>query len=111
MGYFINIPLFSLGKLLISEEVKTLNYDYTLLLKRHQFGDFGSVDAHHVIENNRAIELGEDVLSEYEILVDGRELHVVIMTESDRSYTVVFILDKNKLKFSDGGNSQNLDCF
>ena len=107
MGYFIKKPLFTLGHLLISEEVEALGHDITRLLERHQSGDFGSACAHDATENHKAIEQGEEVISQYKIQVADQELLLVIMTEADRSYTVVFILDETKLESPEtGGNPE-----
>jgi len=55
-----------------------------VLLRRHQSGDWGEVDAHDRRANNRALKDGTRVLSSY--TTSGGE-KVWIITEADRSST------------------------
>ena len=110
MGYFIKKPLFPLGKLLIAEAVNALDYDIHRLLKRHQSGDFGCIDEYDVDHNHHAIECAEAILSQYHVMVGEKKILICIMTESDRSYTVAFVMDQKKLKSPDApenGNNQS----
>jgi hypothetical protein len=56
---------------------------WTLLLERHQTGDWGEVDDHDRAVNNRAAKHGQRVLSAYE----WRGKKVWCITEWDRSVT------------------------
>jgi len=109
MGFFIKKPLFPLGKLLIAEVVNALDHDIHRLLKRHQSGDFGCIDEYDVDHNHHAIECAEAILSQYHVMVGEKKILICIMTESDRSYTVAFVVDQKKLKSPEApenGNNQ-----
>jgi hypothetical protein len=110
MGFFIKKPLFPLGKLLIAEAVNALDYDINRLIKRHQSGDFGCVDQYDIDQNQQAIECGGGILSQYQVMVGEKKILICIMTEGDRSYTVLFIVDQKKLaspESPENGNNQS----
>jgi hypothetical protein len=110
MGFFIKKPLFPLGKLLIAEAVHALDYDINRLLKRHQSGDFGCVDQYDIVQNLQAIECGDAILSQYHVMVGEKKILICVMTEGDRSCTVLFIVDQKKLKSPEApenGNNQS----
>jgi hypothetical protein len=107
MGFFIKKPLFPLGKILIAEAVNALDYDIHRLLKRHQSGDFGCVDPYDVDHNLQAIECGDAILSQYHVMVGEKKILICVMTEGDRSYTVLFIVDQKKLKSPDAPKNDN----
>lgn len=110
MGFFIKKPLFPLGKIWIAEAVNALDYDIHRLLNRHQSGDYGCVDQYDIDQNHQSIECGEGILSQYQVMVGEKEILICIMTEGDRSYTVLFIVDQTKLKSLDArknGNNQS----
>lgn len=110
MGFFIKKPLFPLGKILIAEAVNALDYDIHRLLKRHQSGDYGCVDQYDIDQNHEAIECGGGILSQYYVMVGEKNILICIMTEGNRSYTVIFILDQKNLESPDApenGNNQS----
>ncbi len=59
-----------------------------VLLRRHQSGDWGEVDAHDRRANNRALKDGTRVLSSY--TTSGGE-KVWIITEADRAATCILL--------------------
>lgn len=58
------------------------------LLRRHQSGDWGSLDAHDLQENEAALKRGGRLFSAYD-LVTGQRLWII--TESDRSATTLLL--------------------
>jgi hypothetical protein len=96
MTYSIKSPLFPLGKILIAPEIEILGIDIARLLRNHQTGDFGVVDRYDVVQNHHAIECGDGVLSQYQVEVGEQKILICVMTEADRSFTVVFVLNKKK---------------
>ena len=101
MTYSHKERLFPLGTILIAPEIEHLGIEVQRLLRRHQSGDFGCVDPYDADQNLRAIESGEGIVSQYEVMVGQNTILIGVMTESDRSYTVVFILNKSKLDLVD----------
>lgn len=97
LGYITKQPLFPLGSILIEPEIQLLGIETPRLLHRHQSGDFGCVDAYDIEQNIEAIESGEGILSQYHVMAREKEILICIMTEVDRSFTVVFVPDKMKL--------------
>ena len=94
MGYYPLRPLFPSGEILASPAVIEIGIDINRLLHRHLAGlwreDLCLKDSQ---SNERALAHGEAILSEYHVVSpDGQINSVIIMTESDRSYTVIFIL-------------------
>lgn len=93
MGYYPLRPLFPSGKILASPAVIEMGININRLLHRHLAGlwreDLCLEDSH---SNEMALVHGEAILSQYHVVSpDGRINSVIIMTESDRSYTVIFI--------------------
>ena len=105
--YIVREPLFPLGNILISPEIITLCVDAQSLLRRHQFGDFGCVDPYDIDRNHHAIKSGEGILSQYEVMVGEMTIMICVMTETDRAYTDIFVLDKEKLKFLNAPENGN----
>jgi hypothetical protein len=105
LGYIIRKPLFPLGKLLIAPEIIALDIDTISLLRRHQSGDSGCVDQYDIDQNHHAIECGDGILSQYHVMIGENKILICVMTEADRSYTVVFILDETKLESPEAGNN------
>ncbi len=58
------------------------------LLRRHQSGDWGEVDAHDRRANNRALKYGTRLLSAYTLPAGEK---VWIITEADRSSTCLLL--------------------
>jgi hypothetical protein len=98
LGYTIKKPLFQIGRLLIAPEIIDLGVEPQSLLRRHQHGDFGCVDPYDIDQNLHAIEYGEEILSQYHVMVGEKKILICLMTEADRSYTVAFIQDKRKIE-------------
>ena len=94
MTYSLKNPLFPLGRILIAPEIEFLAIDIARLLRNHQTGDFGCVDEYDVEQNHHAIECGDGILSQYQVGVGNQKILICVMTESDRSYTVAFVMDK-----------------
>lgn len=101
--------LFSLGTILIAPEIEHFGIEVQRLLRRHQSGDFGCVDPYDSNQNLKAIESGGGIVSQYEVMVGETTIMIRVMTEGNRSYTVIFVMDKEKLKFlndPENGNNQ-----
>lgn len=93
MAYSIKRPLFPLGNILIAPAVESLGIGVPRLLRCHQTGDFGCVTDYDIQQNHHAIGSGGGIISQYPVSVGNDRLLICVMTEGDRSYTVVFILD------------------
>jgi hypothetical protein len=88
-------PLFSLGRLLVSEYVVDSIPDYMRYLRRHQSGDWGKVCEHYAASNQNAMRNGDEIVSLYPVtLLDGTLKELCIMSEKHRTYTVVFIVSE-----------------
>lgn len=107
MTYSLKNPLFPLGRILIAPEIEFLGIDIARLLRNHQTGDFGCVDEYDVVQNNHAIECGDGILSQYHVEVGEQNILIGVMTESDRSYTVAFVIDKRKLESPEAPENGN----
>jgi hypothetical protein len=93
MGFFQLEPLFKPGRLLVSPDVLNSALDYQRLLRRHLSGDWGDIDEYDVVENRRAVETNEAVISQYCVNQSGAGSAILcIMTEAKRIHTVVFFL-------------------
>ena len=101
-SYTLKKPLFELGDILVSPEIVALGVDAHSLLRRHQYGDFGCIESYDLDQNLHAIERGDGILSQYSVTIGEERVLICIMTESDRSFTVVFILDKSERKSPEG---------
>ncbi len=92
MNYFNNHPIFSLGEIIISPGVSNLGIDPTSLLRRHQECDWSQMCAEDVELNKQALANGEAIVSRYHVtILMKKSVMVTIVTEEDRSLTVVFI--------------------
>jgi hypothetical protein len=95
MGYHFTQPLFDLGRLLVSDEVMELLPEFPNYLRRHQFGDWGSVCEHNAWENQKAVSSGDEILSLYPITFpDGTTKDLCVMSEKCRTYTVIFFVSE-----------------
>jgi hypothetical protein len=95
MGYHFTQPLFDPGRLLVSDEVMELLPEFPNYLRRHQFGDWGSVCEHNAWENQKAVSSGDEILSMYPVtLADGATKDLCVMTEKSRTYTVIFFVSE-----------------
>jgi hypothetical protein len=109
MTYSLKKPLFALGRILIAPEIETLGIDILRLLRRHQTGDFGDISEYDIQQNHQAIECGDGILSQYRVIIERKQILIGVMTEADRSFTVVFVLHKKKLEspeLPENGNNQ-----
>lgn len=96
MGFFHLEPLFKPGRLLVSPDVLNSPVDYQRLLRRHLAGDWGDIDEYDKMENRRAVEAGEAVLSQYRVNLPGDESAIIcIMTEQGQIHTVVFFINES----------------
>lgn len=94
MGFYpINLR-FPTGELLVSPQIVDLSFDYHPFLRRHLQGDWGDVCADDVQANETALRNHEAILSQYSVVVAENPETLVIMTEWDRSETVILILGK-----------------
>ena len=95
MAYYPIRPLFPPGEILFSPAVAEIELEIVKqLLNRHLAGywvdDLCANDSH---ANEQALANGGAILSHYYFeTLDGKIKNLVVMTESDRSYTVIFIL-------------------
>lgn len=82
------VGLFGLGRIVATPgALEVLAPDEAVsLLRRHQEGDWGQVDAHDWRANNRALKDGTRILSAY---VCARGERVWIISEADRSSTTI----------------------
>jgi hypothetical protein len=83
--------LFRTGDLIISDEFEALGLDHLPFLIRHFRGDWDHMPLSDRASNNHALEFGEEILSTFPFGEGDQQ--VGVMTESDRSYTFIFILD------------------
>lgn len=82
--------LFELGHVVMTPGAAALDVDFALYLARHLSGDWGSLDAFDIRQNNQAVREGLRILSAYDVPVAGGETERIwIITESDRSSTTV----------------------
>ncbi len=94
MSYFSLYPLFPLGDIRISPAVEGQSFDVLYLIRRHQGGDWGHVCEEIREDNERAVSNNEPILSQYWVpFHQGGEKAVIVMTEGDRGFTVVFLAD------------------
>jgi len=92
MGYSNIEPLFPLGEILTSPGVIGLGIDLNRLLRRHQSGDWGDICPDDIAANEQALTYGEAILSQYPITTSmGSTSIVIVMSEDDRSHTVVLL--------------------
>ena len=84
--------LFELGHVVMTPGAAALNVDFAPYLTRHLSGDWGSLDAFDVQQNNQAVRGGWRILSAYDVPVDGGETERIwIITEADRSATSIIL--------------------
>ena len=93
MPYFLILPLFPLGEILLSPGAEDLGIGITRLIRRHQAGDWADLCAEDKKANQQALATNEAILSLYPFTApDGMDVTICIMTEGDRSQTVVMLL-------------------
>lgn len=92
MGYSNIEPLFPLGEILASPGAIRLGIDLNRLLRRHQSGDWGDICPEDIAANKQALSNGEAILSQYPVTTAvGSTSIVIVMSEDDRSHTVVLL--------------------
>ena len=83
-------PLFALGRIMATpaalESCRKAEVNPIELLNRHLFGDWGDLKAQDKRANDRAVELGARLRSEYELPTGDR---LLLITEWDRSATAL----------------------
>jgi hypothetical protein len=87
-----DVPLFPVGRTVATPGALTLldhaGVNASVLLARHQSGDFGDIDEADRVANASAIRHHARILSAY---VLGRGIRVWIITEADRSATTLLL--------------------
>jgi hypothetical protein len=96
MGYFLLQPLFQPGDLLCSSGIEALDIGLTSYIRRQQAGDWGDLCSEDPDANRRAPVSNAAILSNCHLTTrDGTGETIRLMTECDRSYTVLFILGES----------------
>ena len=97
MGYF-PLPLkllFPLGRIVLSPAAESLGIDLMRFIRRHQTGDWGDLCDDDRAANQLALETNEAILSQYRVTSPtGVDETVSVMTESDRSMTILLLSDE-----------------
>lgn len=87
-----DVPLFPVGRTVATPDALTLldhaGVNASVLLARHQRGDFGDIDEMDRVANANAIRHQARILSAY---VFGPGIHIWIITEADRSVTTLLL--------------------
>jgi hypothetical protein len=90
----MNTLKFGLGRIVMTDGIETLLATHeadigvlSLLLARHQTGDWGDLDDEDTRENDLSVKDGFHILSSYRL--DHEK--VWVMTEADRSVTTVLL--------------------
>jgi hypothetical protein len=87
------LMLFRLGRLCATNgAIRTLTSaaaDPIEYVARHLSGDWGDLDAADSVANDRALQLGERIISAYRLANDEK---IWIITEADRSATTILLL-------------------
>ena len=84
--------LFELGHVVMTEGAAGLNVDFSPWLTMHAEGNWGELDSFDRRQNDRAVKEGLRILSAYDVPVgDGQTERIWIITESDRSSTVILL--------------------
>ncbi len=84
-------PRFPLGRVLATPGALALGVDLFPLLRRHAHGDWGDLCEEDRAANERALVIGERLLSAYAL---GGGRRVWIITERDRSCTTLLLPDE-----------------
>jgi hypothetical protein len=89
------LPMFSLGNVVATPGALDLLDRHALnaitILRRHMWGDFGTVCAEDHDANLAAIGNGARILSAYEVGPDGKNEKLWVITEADRSSTTLLL--------------------
>ena len=88
-------PMFPLGQILVTpkalETLQEINRSAQSFLDRHVLGDWGDLVEEDKKQNDLAVDLGERILSEYNLPDDSR---LYVITEADRSATTILLADE-----------------
>jgi len=89
------MPMFSLGNVVATPGALDLLDRHALnaitILRRHMWGDFGTVGADDQAANLAAIGNDARILSAYEVGPDGKTEKLWVITEADRSSTTLLL--------------------
>ena len=89
------LPMFSLGSVVATSGALDLLDRHALnavtILRRHMWGDFGSVCDEDRAANLTAIGNGARILSAYEVGPDSKTERLWVITEADRSSTTLLL--------------------
>lgn len=85
------LPLFPLGRILVTPGALDLDVNFYSYLCRHQYGDWGDLDDEDKAENNFSVKNGLRLLSVYHT-PDGVKFWII--TEADRSTTTILLPDE-----------------
>jgi hypothetical protein len=87
--------LFELGRCAITPGVEALRIDIHPYLARHAAGDWSLLDSFDQRQNRLAVKHGQRILSAYDVpRIGGKTERIWIITEADRSSTVVLLPDE-----------------
>lgn len=83
-------PKFALGQVVITPNAleHLTQSDIQQALYRHNIGDWGKLDPHDMKQNERALQSGGRLFSEY---FSARNVKFWIITEADRSVTTILL--------------------
>lgn len=92
MAYYLKTPFFPSGDVFVSPFLIESGIDVSPLLRRHLTGCWGDISPDDAFANLQALALGEGILSQYKVAgTNGIVRTVIIVTEGDRSQTLVFV--------------------
>lgn len=85
-------PLFELGQIVTTRTIADSVEPSKIagMIRNHITGDFGILENADIDANKNAIQNGDRVLSAY--MIQGQRIHII--TESDRSVTIVLFADE-----------------
>lgn len=96
MAYYPIKPLFPLGAIAFSAGAGSLDIDLFRFIRRHMSGDWGDVSDYDIELNQAALTTTGAVLSQYQVTdAGGISRSLSIMTEADRSVTIVWLNSEN----------------
>lgn len=96
MAYYLIKPLFPLGAIAFSAGAGSLGIDLSRFIRRHMSGDWGDVSDYDVQMNQAALTTAGAVLSQYQVKDAGGTFRSLsIMTEADRSVTIVWLISED----------------
>jgi hypothetical protein len=81
-------PLFPLGRILATPGALDLGVNFYPYLHRHQYGDWGDLEAEDKAENDYSVKNGLRILSAYQT-PNGTKFWII--SEADRSVTTILL--------------------